>query len=53
MRILYVENDEFDFRPVERVFAFDGHAVVRARLARARRPRTAQTWARPCGRGTP
>jgi CheY-like chemotaxis protein len=30
MRILYVEDDELNFRLVERVLGFDGHEVFRA-----------------------
>ena len=45
MRILYVEDDEHNFRLVERILVADGHEVVHARNgkaglreARARRP---------------
>jgi hypothetical protein len=31
MRILYVEDDEFNFRLVERILTADGHDVVHAR----------------------
>jgi two-component system cell cycle response regulator DivK len=31
MRVLYVEDDELNFRLVERVLTHDGHEVVRAR----------------------
>jgi two-component system, cell cycle response regulator DivK len=31
MRVLYVEDDELNFRLVERVLTYDGHEVVRAR----------------------
>jgi two-component system cell cycle response regulator DivK len=31
MRILYVEDDEFNFRLVERILTADGHEVVHAR----------------------
>ena len=45
MRILYVEDDELNFRLVERILVADGHEVVHARTgksavreARVRRP---------------
>jgi CheY-like chemotaxis protein len=31
MRILYVEDDEYNFRLVERILTADGHEVVHAR----------------------
>lgn len=34
MRVLYVEDDELNYRLVERVLTYDGHELVRARDGR-------------------
>ena len=34
MRVLYVEDDELNYRLVERVLTYDGHEVVRAKDGR-------------------